>query len=290
MEDIYTYLQHIHCWNIYTVGIEGKRCKYCLCLHGQWHTTNSHKSNNILLEHYCSQHICVKHEWISMNQLGHDLNDLGSVTFQKGLPAVTECETIPCGRRPGSSHWLPSLTAHLANPNAHTTQPQTHTHMHTHWNYRWEHSRSVRAMKCWLCFSSHTGHLSSGRLNASPLLSFSLTLVPSWRPLWCSEWTECTVADRTIALCDCTKCHHCLSRQKIKMIPLICVLTVGQWPETGWLGLCLKSHDWKESQLWLMANYFDINGKCLIFFFLHRNKIEKCILHYSHAILVSSCP
>lgn len=123
-------------------------------------------------------------------------------------------------------------------PDCAQTQVQSHTHVHRHRYYRWEHSRSVSAMKCGLCFSSHTGHLSSKRLNARPLLSFSLTLASSWPPLWCSEWTECTVADRTIALCDCTKCHHCLSRQKIKMIPLVCVLAGGRWPELGWLGLC----------------------------------------------------
>lgn len=165
--------------------------------------------------------------------------------FQKGLPAVNECEIIQCGRHPGSPHWRPSLTAHHANLIAHKHQrkaTRTCTPLH-----RWEHSRSVSAMKCWLCFSSHTGHLSLGRLNASPLLSFSLTLASSWRPLWCSEWTECTVADRTITLCDCTKWHHCLSRQKIKMIPLVCVLAVGRWPELGWLGLRLRSHDWLET-------------------------------------------
>lgn len=184
---------------------------------------------------------------VTLSQLGHCLNDPGSVTSKKVCLLSMNVRLCSVGdvqaALTGGLHWRRFMPARLRT----NTSAKPHTHVHTHRYYRWEHSRSVSAMKCWLCFSSHTGHLSLGRLNARPLLSFSLTLVSSWRPLWCSEWTECTVADRTIALCDCTKCHHCLSRQKIKMIPLVWVLAGGRWPELGWLGLRLRSHDWLET-------------------------------------------
>lgn len=38
----------------------------------------------------------------------------------------------------------------------------------------------------------------------------------------------------------------CLNRQKIKIIPLICELAGGRWPEMGSLGLRLSSHHWLE--------------------------------------------